>query len=64
VNLYLSPSGLPIATSPHQDAHSVFIVQIHGSKQWSVHAPNTRWTLKAKQRGKRGEVRTPRRTDT
>jgi hypothetical protein len=28
VNLYISPPGLGVATAPHQDAHSVFIVQV------------------------------------
>ena len=33
VNLYMSPSELEVATAPHQDAHSVFIVQVHGAKR-------------------------------
>eukprot|EP00965_Chrysotila_dentata_P051371 1703592-Pleurochrysis_carterae.AAC.1 len=56
VNLYLSPAELEVATAPHQDAHSVFIVQLQGAKRWSVHAPRTPLTLKAKQRGKQGDV--------
>ena len=27
VNMYFSPPALDVATAPHQDAHSVFIVQ-------------------------------------
>ena len=56
VNMYLSPPGLRVATAPHQDAHSVFIIQIHGAKRWAVHAPRSPLTLKGLQRGKRGEV--------
>ena len=56
VNLYTSPAGLEVATAPHQDAHSVFIVQVHGRKRWAVHAPLSPWTLKGQQRGKQGEV--------
>jgi len=59
VNLYLSPGGLPVATAPHQDAHSVFIIQLYGSKQWSVYAPTTPLTLKGKQRGKHGDKISP-----
>jgi hypothetical protein len=59
VNLYMSPPGLQIATAPHQDAHSVFIVQTHGRKRWCVHAPRVPLTLKAKQRGKNGDVISP-----
>ena len=59
VNLYMSPPHLPIATAPHQDAHSVFIVQTHGRKRWCVHAPKAPWTIKALQRGKHGEVISP-----
>ncbi|KAL1514547.1 hypothetical protein AB1Y20_003644 [Prymnesium parvum] len=57
VNLYFSPAGLRVATSPHQDAHCVFIVQLHGAKRWHVHAPlSTQLTLKGLQRGKFGEI--------
>lgn len=56
VNLYISPPDLAVATSPHQDAHSVFIVQTHGAKRWTVHAPPSPNTLKQAQRGKGGEV--------
>ena len=59
VNLYMSPPGLHVATAPHQDAHSVFIVQTHGRKRWAVHAPLSPWTLKPQQRGKQGEVLDP-----
>ena len=59
VNFYGSPPGLKTATAPHQDAHSVFIVQLHGSKRWAVHRPRDELTLKAMQRGKRGELLTP-----
>ena len=56
VNLYISPAGLGVATAPHQDAHSVFIIQTHGAKRWCVHAPRMALTMKAFQRGKHGEV--------
>ena len=59
VNMYMSPSDLPVATAPHQDAHSVFIVQVHGAKRWCVHRPPSAWTLKAMQRGKNGDVIAP-----
>ena len=64
VNMYLSPGGLDTATLPHQDAHSVFIVQLHGAKRWSVMPPQAtaaspRLTLRAFQRGKHGEILTP-----
>ena len=59
VNLYMSPPGLAVATAPHQDAHSVFIVQTHGRKRWCVHAPRAPLTIKAFQRGKNGEVIDP-----
>ena len=48
-----------MATAPHQDAHSVFIVQVHGAKRWCVHRPPSAWTLKALQRGKNGDVISP-----
>ena len=48
------------ATAPHQDSHSVFIVQVHGAKRWCVHRPPSAWTLKALQRGKHGDVISPR----
>ncbi|KAL1499685.1 hypothetical protein AB1Y20_011882 [Prymnesium parvum] len=59
VNLYLSPPRLAVVTSPHQDAHSVFIVQVHGAKRWCVHAPPNPLTLKPFQRGKHGDVIDP-----
>ena len=59
VNVYISPANLTVATAPHQDAHSVFIVQVHGRKRWCVHAPSAPWTLKAFQRGKNGDVLPP-----
>ena len=59
VNLYISPPHLSVATAPHQDAHSVFIVQTHGMKRWCVHEARAPWTLKALQRGKRGEILQP-----
>ena len=59
VNVYISPANLSVATAPHQDAHSVFIVQVHGRKRWCVHAPPAPWILKAFQRGKNGDVLPP-----
>ena len=56
VNLYVSPAHLDVATSPHQDSHSVFIVQLSGAKRWMVHAPRTPLTPKGLQRGKQGDV--------
>ena len=56
VNLYVSPANLDVATSPHQDSHSVFIVQLSGAKRWMVHAPRTPLTPKGLQRGKQGDV--------
>lgn len=58
-NLYISPPYLTEATGPHQDAHSVFIVQTHGAKRWCVHAPRAPLTLKPLQRGKNGDVIDP-----
>lgn len=64
VNLYMSPGGISVATAPHQDAHSVFIVQLHGAKRWCVHPPaatraSPALALKWQQRGKQGEVLDP-----
>ena len=58
-NLYISPPFLQVATAPHQDAHSVFIVQTHGAKRWCVHAPLAPLTLKPLQRGKNGDIIAP-----
>ena len=57
--MYISPPYLDVATGPHQDAHSVFIVQTHGAKRWCVHAPLAPLTLKPLQRGKNGDVIDP-----
>ena len=64
VNLYVSPPALEVATTPHQDAHSVFIIQLHGAKRWCVHPPaatraSPALTLKWQQRGKHGELIDP-----
>ena len=34
-------------------------MQLHGAKRWAVHRPRDELTLKALQRGKRGEVLAP-----
>ncbi len=56
VNVYMSPAELSVATTAHQDAHSVFILQLHGAKRWCVHPPPSPFTHKSLQRGKRGEI--------
>lgn len=51
-NVYYSPPAVERAVSAHQDAQSVFIVQLEGRKRFSLHAPPERWMLKQQQRGK------------
>ncbi|MCK2244325.1 MULTISPECIES: cupin domain-containing protein [unclassified Crossiella] len=38
VNAYLTPAGEQ-GLNPHFDHHDVFVIQLHGSKRWSVHPP-------------------------
>ena len=45
-NLYYSPHGFAATVSPHQDAQSVFIVQLEGTKTWTLFAPRHRLALK------------------
>ena len=56
VQLYVSWPGQPVATAPHQDAHAVFVVQVHGAKRWCVYRSPAPLTLKPLQRGKNGDV--------
>lgn len=37
-NAYLTPAG-GVGLTPHHDTHDVFVVQVHGTKQWTVRAP-------------------------
>ena len=55
VQVYLSWPGQPVATAPHQDAHAVFVVQVHGAKRWCVYRSPAPLTLKQLQRGKHGD---------
>ncbi len=63
VNMYWSPGGLETSISPHQDAQSVFIVQLEGTKRWRLFnppdrvngVPNGPLALKKTQRGKGGD---------
>ena len=55
VQIYLSWPGQPVATAPHQDAHAVFVVQVHGAKRWCVYRSPAPLTLKPLQRGKNGD---------
>lgn len=55
VNLYFSPAGTPVTVSAHQDAQSVFIVQLEGEKAWSLFAPRQSLALKQQIRGKAGD---------
>ncbi|GAA0912375.1 cupin domain-containing protein [Virgisporangium aurantiacum] len=43
-NLYLTPAGAQ-GFLPHVDTHDVFIVQIHGTKEWHVAEPSVRLPL-------------------
>ena len=45
-NVYYSPPGQAATVSAHQDAQSVFIVQIEGRKTWCgpLHRPRVRCT--------------------
>lgn len=55
-NLYYSPPGQPVSVSPHQDAQSVFIVQLEGRKQWTLFAARQPLGLKPQLRGKAGDL--------
>lgn len=37
-NAYLTPAGAA-GFSPHHDTHDVFVLQVHGTKHWTVRAP-------------------------
>jgi hypothetical protein len=37
-NAYLTPPGAA-GLAPHHDTHDVFVLQLHGSKSWTVRAP-------------------------
>jgi ribosomal protein L16 Arg81 hydroxylase len=56
VNLYYSPPGAPVAVSLHQDAQSVFIVQVEGRKTWELYAAKQALALKPQLRGKAGDI--------
>lgn len=58
-NVYYSPAGLSAAVHPHQDAQSVFVLQLEGSKRWELFQPPQRWRLRMNQRGKGGDVAPP-----
>jgi bifunctional lysine-specific demethylase and histidyl-hydroxylase NO66 len=38
VNAYLTPPGAA-GFAPHHDTHDVFVLQVHGTKQWTVRDP-------------------------
>ncbi|MFJ9948255.1 cupin domain-containing protein [Kitasatospora sp. NPDC091207] len=37
MNVYLTPGGNERGFAPHYDTHDVFILQVHGSKRWSLY---------------------------
>jgi len=37
-NAYLTPPGAS-GLAPHHDTHDVFVLQLHGSKRWSIRSP-------------------------
>jgi len=37
MNVYLTPGGNKRGFAPHYDTHDVFILQVHGSKRWSLY---------------------------
>jgi oxalate decarboxylase/phosphoglucose isomerase-like protein (cupin superfamily) len=55
-NVYYSPAGMAAAVHAHQDAQSVFILQVEGRKRWQLFAPPQRWRLRNNQRGKAGDT--------
>eukprot|EP00466_Bigelowiella_natans_P007868 jgi/Bigna1/71466/fgenesh1_pg.15_\ len=63
-NLYWSPGGLKSSISPHQDAQSVFIVQLSGYKTWKLfrskekvkEVPNGELALKRTHQGKGEDI--------
>ena len=56
VNMYYSPHGFPGTVCAHQDAQSVFIMQLEGTKTWDLYAPKYQLALKKQLRGKAGDV--------
>ncbi|WP_150307064.1 cupin domain-containing protein [Planctomonas psychrotolerans] len=38
VNAYITPAASR-GFDPHYDVHDVFVVQVHGEKHWTIHAP-------------------------
>jgi bifunctional lysine-specific demethylase and histidyl-hydroxylase NO66 len=50
-NLYLTPAGAQ-GFLPHVDTHDVFIVQLHGKKEWRVGTPSGELPLAQKRHGR------------
>jgi len=65
-NLYWSPPGLKTSVGPHQDAQSVFVIQLSGHKTWKIfkpldrikRVPNGRLAIKKTHRGKGDDLLT------
>ncbi|HUF32435.1 MAG TPA: cupin domain-containing protein [Acidimicrobiales bacterium] len=53
-NAYLTPGGAT-GLAPHHDTHDVFVLQVHGTKDWTVRRPVTRAPL-ARQRSDHAEA--------
>lgn len=53
-NAYLTPGGAT-GLAPHHDTHDVFVLQVHGTKDWTVRRPATRAPL-ARQRSDHDEA--------
>jgi hypothetical protein len=54
-NAYLTPAG-SVGLAPHHDTHDVFVLQLHGAKQWRVAAPSVEAPL-ARHRSTAAEAR-------
>lgn len=54
-NCYVTPAANQ-GFSAHYDVHDVFVVQLHGEKQWTVHAPIHPHPLRHDVWGRRGEA--------
>jgi bifunctional lysine-specific demethylase and histidyl-hydroxylase NO66 len=50
-NFYLTPAGAQ-GFLPHVDTHDVFIVQLHGEKEWHVGSPSAELPLARKRHGR------------
>lgn len=53
-NAYVTPSASQ-GFSAHYDVHDVFVLQVHGSKEWTIHPPVRPHPLRDESWGERGE---------